>query len=400
MENFFHDEGAIGEIGLSTRIRKHKVMKTKAAVLYEMGLPRPFTRSNPLKIEELTLDPPGINEVVVKIKAVGLCHSDLSVIDGNLPIPLLMILGHEAAGEVIELGSGVKKLEIGDHVVFTFLPSCGSCNYCQTGRAALCGPGAKANADGTLLDGHQRIHKKESYYYHHLGVSGFAEYSVASVDSLVKIEPDIPFEIAALFGCAVMTGVGAVVNTAALKFGETILVVGLGGVGLSAILGARAAGATQIIAADLNPDKRALALSLGANHSIDTAKSDALEELMDITGGGVDKSVEFAGAIPALEFAFQATKRGGTTVTAALPHPNARLQLSPVMLVSQEKSLKGSYLGSCVPTRDIPAYINLYKSGRLPIEKLITHKLSLDQINEGFERLAKGNAIRQVILFD
>ena len=400
MEKFFHDEGAIGEIGLSTRIRKHKVMKTKAAVLYEMGLPRPFTRSNPLKIEELTLDPPGINEVVVKIKAVGLCHSDLSVIDGNRPRPLPMILGHEAAGEVIELGSGVKKLEIGDHVVFTFLPSCGSCNYCQTGRAALCGPGAKANADGTLLDGHQRIHKKESYYYHHLGVSGFAEYSVASVDSLVKIEPDIPFEIAALFGCAVMTGVGAVVNTAALKFGETILVVGLGGVGLSAILGARAAGATQIIAADLNPDKRALALSLGANHSIDTAKSDALEELMDITGGGVDKSVEFAGAIPALEFAFQATKRGGTTVTAALPHPNARLQLSPVMLVSQEKSLKGSYLGSCVPTRDIPAYINLYKSGRLPIEKLITHKLSLDQINEGFERLAKGNAIRQVILFD
>ena len=400
MENFFHDEGAIGEIGLSTRIRKHKVMKTKAAVLYEMGLPRPFTRSNPLKIEELTLDPPGINEVVVKIKAVGLCHSDLSVIDGNRPRPLPMILGHEAAGEVIELGSGVKKLEIGDHVVFTFLPSCGSCNYCQTGRAALCGPGAKANADGTLLDGHQRIHKKESYYYHHLGVSGFAEYSVASVDSLVKIEPDIPFEIAALFGCAVMTGVGAVVNTAALKFGETILVVGLGGVGLSAILGARAAGATQIIAADLNPDKRALALSLGANHSIDTAKSDALEELMDITGGGVDKSVEFAGAIPALEFAFQATKRGGTTVTAALPHPNARLQLSPVMLESHEKSLKGSYLGSCVPTRDIPAYINLYKSGRLPIEKLITHKLSLDQINEGFERLAKGNAIRQVILFD
>ena len=260
-------------------------MKTKAAVLYEMGLTRPFTGSNPLKVEELTLDPPGINEVVVKIKAVGLCHSDLSVIDGNRPRPLPMVLGHEAAGEVIELGSGVKKLKIGDHVVFTFLPSCGSCNYCQTGRAALCEPGAKANADGTLLAGHQRIHKKGSYYYHHLGISGFAEYSVASVDSLVKIKPDISFEIAALFGCAVMTGVDAVVNTAALKFGETILVVGLGGVGLSAILGARAAGATQIIAADLNPDKRALALSLGANHSIDPAKSDALEELMDVTGG-------------------------------------------------------------------------------------------------------------------
>jgi alcohol dehydrogenase len=311
-----------------------------------------------------------------------------------------MILGHEAAGEVIELGSGVKNLEIGDHVVFTFLPSCGSCNYCQTGRAALCGPGAKANADGTLLDGHQRIHKKESYYYHHLGVSGFAEYSVASVDSLVKIEPDIPFEIAALFGCAVMTGVGAVVNTAPLKFGDSILVVGLGGVGLSAILGAKAAGASQIIAADLNPEKRKIALSIGAHHVIDSSQEGALEDLMKLTRGGVDVSVEFAGAISALDFAFQATKRGGITVTAALPHPDALLQLSPVALVGQEKTLKGSYLGSCVPSRDIPAYIELYKSGGLEVDKLITHRLKLEDINEGFERLAKGDAIRQIVVFD
>ena len=375
-------------------------MNTKAAVLHKMELDRPYTESNPLKIEQVTLDDPGFNEVVVKIKAAGLCHSDLSVIDGNRPRPLPMALGHEAAGEVVALGAGVKKLALGDHVVFAFLPSCGSCSYCQTGRAALCEPGAEANGKGTLLGGHQRIHNNGNYYYHHLGVSGFAELAVASVDSLVKINKEIPFEIAALFGCAVMTGVGAVVNTAQLKIGDSLLVVGLGGVGLSAILGAKAAGATKIIAADLNPEKRAIAAQLGAHHTIDSSEKNALEVLRDLTGGGVDTAVEFAGAIPALDFAFNATKRGGTTVTAALPHPDARLELSPVTLVGQEKSIKGSYLGGCVPSRDIPAYIEHYQSGRLAVEKLISHRMKLEDINEGFERLAKGDALRQIILFD
>lgn len=375
-------------------------MKTKAAVLHKMYLGRPYTNSKPLLIEEVTLDPPGFNEVVVQIKAAGLCHSDLSVIDGNRPRPLPMALGHEAAGIVVELGKGVRNLAIGDHVVFAFLPSCGHCNYCQTGKAALCEPGAKANNDGTLLNGDKRIHKDNNYYHHHLGVSGFAEYAVASVDSLIKIDSDVSFKTAALFGCAVMTGVGAATNTAQLKFGQSVLVVGLGGVGLSAILGAKAAGATNIIAADINPDKREVAKSLGANYVIDSSRPEAIEELKDVTGGGVDVSLEFAGAIPALDFAFNATKRGGTTVTAALPHPDARLQLSPVMLVGQEKSIKGSYLGGCVPSRDIPAYIQLYKSGRLDVDKLITHTLSLNEINEGFERLAAGNAIRQIVVFD
>tara|TARA_R110000764_G_scaffold88923_1_gene170177 strand:- start:2606 stop:3733 length:1128 start_codon:yes stop_codon:yes gene_type:complete len=375
-------------------------MKTKAAVLHRMTTDRPFGLSNPLRIEEVSLDAPGFREVMVKVKAAGLCHSDLSVIDGNRPRPLPMVLGHEAAGEVVELGEGVKNLQVGDHVVFAFLPSCGHCPNCQTGRAALCEPGAKANGEGVLLGGNKRIRKEEDYYYHHLGVSGFADYTVASIDSLVKIDPEISFEIAALFGCAVMTGVGAVVNTAQLKFGESVLVVGLGGVGLSAILGAKAAGASRIIAADLLPSKREAALFMGAHYAIDSSDPNALQELKDLTGGGVDVAVEFAGAIPALDFAFQAAKRGGTAVTAALPHPDARLKLSPVMLVGQEKTLKGSYLGSCVPTRDIPAYIELFKSGRLEVEKLISHKLKLEEINEGFERLAKGEAIRQIIIFD
>ena len=375
-------------------------MNTKAAILHQMELERPYSVSNPLKIEDVTLDDPGFNEVVVKIKAAGLCHSDLSVIDGNRPRPLPMALGHEASGVVVELGEGVDKLSVGDHVVFAFLPSCGSCSYCNTGRAALCEPGAEANGKGTLLGGYKRLHNEGNYYHHHLGVSGFAEFAVASVDSLVKIDQEIPFEIAALFGCAIMTGVGAVVNTAQLKFGESILIVGLGGVGLSAILGAKAAGASNIIAADLNPQKRAIGKQLGAHYTIDSSKKNALQFLKDLSGGGVDVALEFAGAISALEFAFHATKRGGTTVTAALPHPDAKLEISPVSLVGQEKSLKGSYLGSCVPSRDIPAYIELYKTGRLDVGKLISHRIKLEDINDGFERLAKGDALRQIILFD
>ena len=374
-------------------------MITTAAVLHQMNLERPYSKSAPLKIQKVNLDAPGFNEVLVKIKAAGLCHSDLSVIDGNRPRPLPMVLGHEAAGIVIDLGKGVQKLAVGDHVVFAFLPSCGNCNYCHSGKAALCEPGAEANGKGTLIGGHQRIHSEGEYYHHHLGVSGFAEFAVVSSHSLIKIDKGIPFEIASLFGCAVMTGVGAVVNTAQLKFGDSLLVVGLGGVGLSAILGAASAGASKIIAADINPKKRAIAKQFGAHNIIDSSEKEALEVLKDLTNGGVDVALEFAGAIPALNFAFHATKKGGTTVTAALPHPNAKLELSPVTLVGQEKSLKGSYLGSCVPSRDIPAYIELYKSGRLPVEKLISHRIKLEEINNGFERLAKGDALRQVILF-
>ena len=374
-------------------------MITTAAVLHQMNLERPYSKSAPLKIQKVNLDAPGFNEVLVKIKAAGLCHSDLSVIDGNRPRPLPMVLGHEAAGIVTDLGEGVQKLAVGDHVVFAFLPSCGNCNYCHSGKAALCEPGAEANGNGTLIGGHQRIHSEGEYYHHHLGISGFAEFAVVSSHSLIKIDKSIPFEIASLFGCAVMTGVGAVVNTAQLKFGDSLLVVGLGGVGLSAILGAASAGASKIIAADINPKKRAIAKQFGAHYIIDSSEKEALKVLKDLTNGGVDVALEFAGAIPALNFAFHATKKGGTTVTAALPHPNAKLELSPVTLVGQEKSLKGSYLGSCVPSRDIPAYIELYKSGRLPVEKLISHRIKLEEINNGFERLAKGDALRQVILF-
>ncbi len=374
-------------------------MKFKAAVLKEMSLPRPYTETNPLHIEEINLTRPGRGEVLVKIHAAGLCHSDLSVIDGNRPRPLPMILGHEASGEIVECGEGVHNFNVSDHVVFYFLPTCGCCLPCATGRPALCEVGAQSNTKGVLLTGESKYSNNQGEsVYHHMGVSAFAEYAVVSEKSIVKVASDIPYEIAALFGCAVITGVGAVLNTAQLKTGESVLVTGLGGVGFAALLGALSCGASKVIAADTNPAKREIALQLGAHHVIDPSEKNALEELKDLTHGGVDIGAEFAGVIPALEFTFEATRRGGKTVTAGLPHPSKKIEISPTKLVGEERSFLGSYLGSCVPARDIPAYLNLYQTGRLPVEKLLTHQLKLDEINEGFERLAKGDAIRQVIM--
>lgn len=375
-------------------------MKIQAAVLREMGKPRPYSKTLPLEIEDVELQSPGSNEILVKVHATGLCHSDLSVIDGNRPRQVPMVLGHEAAGEVAEVGSSVKDLKAGDHVVFSFVPICGHCMPCTTARPALCENGAAANNKGELLDGGFKLSDSHHHkIHHHMGVSGFAEYVVASRHSVVKIDQELPLHIAALFGCAVITGVGAVINTAKLELGQTVLITGMGGVGFAALLGALAGGASTIIAADVNQDKLDKALELGAHHIVNSSDKDALQKIKDLTNGGVDIGLEFAGVVPALEFTYNATARGGRTVSAGLPHPDKKMEFAPVKLVAEERILQGSYLGSCIPQRDIPAYISLYKTGRLPVDKLMTHKLQLGQINEGFERLAKGEAIRQVVTF-
>lgn len=374
-------------------------MQTRAAVLRNSPVERPYSKTRPLAIESFELSGPGHGEVLLKIHAAGLCHSDLSTIDGNRPRPLPMVLGHEAAGEVLDVGEGVHDFAVGDHVVCSFVPSCGHCNYCADGHAALCIHGAKANTEGTLLGGGRRLTQRGSDIHHHLGISGFAQYAVVARESLVKVDPALEYDIAALFGCAVLTGVGALIHTANLRLGQSVLVVGLGGVGLSAVLGAIAGGASQVIAADIEPTKLDKARALGATHSVDLRDDKALQQVQDLTGGGANVAAEFAGVPSALEFAFAATAKGGTTVTAGLPHPDARVLISPVQMVAQERSLKGSYLGGHVPKLDIPEYIALYQAGRLPIDKLLTHRLSLDEINVGFERLASGEAIRQVVVF-
>jgi alcohol dehydrogenase len=364
-------------------------MKTRAAVLKAVD--------GPLEIMELTLDPPGPGELLVRIGAAGLCHSDLSVINGSRIRPLPMALGHEAAGEVIT--SEDPAFAVGDHVVMSFVPACGDCPRCRSGRPALCGPGAAANGAGTLLGGGLRLSAADgSRPYHHLGVSAFADYAVISAHSATRIGTDLPFEIAALFGCAVLTGAGAAFHSAGVEAADSVAVFGLGGVGLAALLAARSRGVSTLVAVDVVPSKLALALELGATHAV-AGGLDAVAEVRGLTGGGADKVIETTGVVPVLRQAYDATAAGGTTVTVGLPAPGRDVELPALSLVAEERTLRGSYLGSCVPRRDIPRFIAMYRDGLLPVDRLLSGRLPLEEVNEGFDLLNAGEAVRQVLTF-
>jgi alcohol dehydrogenase len=375
-------------------------MKTKAAVLYEMERPRPYADTHPLALEDLELAPPGAGEVLVEVAAAGLCHSDLSVINGTRPWPLPLVLGHEAAGIVREAGAGVSDLKPGDHVVFSFLPVCGRCMPCVSGRGWLCERGVAANRAGTLLTGACRFHHQDGRkLFHHLGVSGFSQFTVAARESLVRIDADVPLEIAVLFGCAVMTGVGAVVNTAKVAPGTSVAVFGLGGVGLSAILGARVAGASPIIAVDRLAPKLALARQCGATHTVDASQTDPVAAVRDLTQGGAETAIEAVGSEQVIAQAYAATRRGGKTVAIGLPHPSRQLTIPAVSLIAEERQLLGSYMGSCVPQRDIPRFIHLYRAGLLPVQLLKSREIQLNEVNAAFDALDRGEVARQVIRF-
>ena len=377
-------------------------MKTTATVLREMGVPAPFAESRPLERVELELEGPAQDELLIRIRAAGLCHSDLSVITGQRPRVMPMALGHEAAGEVVAVGSGDHGFVEGDHVVLAFVPACGECRFCVSERPALCEPGGTANAEGCLLGGHIRLFEEGgTEVHHHLGVSALADHAVVSAHSAVKVPDDLPFDIAALFGCAVLTGAGAVLNTgaSALTEARSIAVFGLGGVGLAALLAARSQNPETLVALDSVESKLDLARELGADVVV-PAGPDAVDQVREATGGGVDLAVETVGNESVLAEAYAATARGGTTVTAGLPHPSRKLEIPAISLVAEERTLKGSYLGSCVPRRDIPEFIRMYRNGELPVEKLLSHRLKPDEINEGFDRLARGEAVRQIVIFD
>lgn len=381
-------------------------MKTRAAVLYEMGLAQPYEKSLPFVIDEITLAAPGPGEVLVEIRAAGLCHSDLSVVDGSRPRVMPMVLGHEASGVVREVGptvTEVSEFAPGDHVVFSWVPVCGRCHYCVSGRGALCAPGGEANIAGTLLNGARRFTDSRSQppqaCNHHLGVSAFSQFTVAAQESLVKIDSQLPFDVAALFGCAVMTGVGAVLNTARVQSGSPVAVFGMGGVGLSAVMGARAAGAFPIIAVDRVAEKLKVARDLGATHTIDAALDDPVVAIKEIGRGGADYAFESVGNEAVLIQAYESTRRGGTTVTIGLPAPDKMFTVPALGIVAEERTIKGSYMGSCVPRRDVPRFIGMYQAGLLPVDKLHTHTLQLEEINVGFDRLAQAQAVRQIIEF-
>ena len=375
-------------------------MKTKAAVLRERGKSIPYFKSKPLIIEELDLDPPHSGEVLVQIKAAGLCHSDLVAINGERAKPIPMVIGHEACGIVCELGADVKGFEIGDHVVPVYVASCGFCEMCQEGRPALCKPATIANTAGTFFDGTTRLHNRGERIFHHSGVAAFSEYSVIPQNAIVKIDPEIPFDVAALFGCAVVTGAGSVVNTANVSPGDSVAIVGLGGVGLNALLASIASGAGLVVAIDPMEKKLEIATEFGVHKTFNSNTENCVEEIHDFTGGGVDFSFETAGVPNALDLAYKITRRGGTTIVAGMPGPYSSITFSHLSIAAEERTIKGSYMGSCVPSRDIPRYINLYKNGKLPIDKLLGEKVRLEGLNDAFDRLDSGESLRQILIFD
>lgn len=370
-------------------------MKVEAAVLHEVGRPRPYAASRPVVVEELSLDAPGPGELLVRIAAAGVCHSDLSVVDGNRPRPTPMVLGHEAAGVVEAVGPGVSDVAGGDHVVLTFVPACGVCAACGGGRPALCSRAAAANTEGRLLAGGRRLHRGSEAINHHLGVSAFAERAVVARGSAVVVPRDIPLQTAAVLGCAVLTGVGAVVHTAGVRPGESVAVFGLGGVGLSAILGAVVAGAHPIVAIDPVESKRRLAVALHADVAADPARAD--QAVRDLTGDGVDYAIEAVGHPGVLAAAYRATCRGGTTVAVGLAHPDAELRLAPTTLVAEGRRLVGSYLGDTAPQRDVPRLLALWRAGRLPLERLHSGVLPLGEVNAALDALAAGEVVRQLL---
>ncbi|HEX7321681.1 MAG TPA: alcohol dehydrogenase catalytic domain-containing protein [Mycobacterium sp.] len=368
------------------------MVEIRGAVLERIGAPRPYAQSRPLAVTQLDLAPPGSGELLVRIEAAGVCHSDLSVVDGNRVRPVPMLLGHEAAGIVEEAGPGVTRVTPGQRVVLTFLPRCGHCPACAAGDATPCGPGGAANTAGTLLGGGIRLSRAGVPVYHHLGVSGFASHAVVNQGSAVPVPDDVPPPVAALLGCAVLTGGGAVLNVGRPAAGERVAVVGLGGVGMAAVLTALAHDDVEVIAVDRLPEKLTAARALGA-HRVYTP-----EQAGD-AGVRAQVVVEAAGHPAALQTAIELTAPGGRTVTVGLPPPDARIHLSPLSLVAEGRSLIGSYLGSALPARDIPRFVELWRSGRLPVQALVSATIGLDDINAALDHLADGATVRQLITF-
>jgi alcohol dehydrogenase len=360
------------------------------AVLERCDAPAPYAESRPVTVGPLELGPPQAGEVLVRIEAAGLCHSDLSVVDGNRVRPVPMLLGHEAAGIVEVTGPGAR-LAVGQRVVMTFLPRCGQCAECATDGRLPCSVGSAANGAGTLVGGGRRLWREGQEVHHHLGVSAFASHAVVSQTSVVPVDDDVPPDVAALLGCAVLTGGGAVVNAGRPAPGDRVAVVGLGGVGMAALLVAVALG-HEVIGVDAVPAKLELARELGAATAV--GPQEAAEQ-----GLRAPVVIEAAGSARAFETAYALTAPGGITVTVGLPHPDARASVSPLSLTAEARTVVGSYLGSAVPSRDVPRYVELWRSGRLPLDRLVSDRITLDDLPAALDRLASGAALRQLVTF-
>jgi NDMA-dependent alcohol dehydrogenase len=361
----------------------------KGAVMYNF--------MEPLKVEELKLRAPREDEIVVKLVASGVCHSDLSVVQMKIPVPPPVVLGHEGAGIVEEVGKGVRDLKPGDHVVLAWVANCGTCHYCSAGRPHLCEVGIQA-----AIAGQEGVFEKDGIDIARMaGVASFAERTVVRATSAIKVRDDVPLDRACLVGCGVMTGVGAAVNTAKVRPGETVAVFGCGGVGLNVIQGAQLCGASRIIAVDLAPAKLELAKKFGATDAVnakDTA--DVPDAIRSLTGGlGVDYAFEVIGVPAIITQAYLSLKRGGSVIVVGVPPMGQDVSVPGVMLALEEKSLRGCLYGSGNLRRDMPLLIDLYMQKKLKIDELVSRRIKLDDVNAAFEAMEKGEVARSVIVY-
>jgi NDMA-dependent alcohol dehydrogenase len=373
-----------------TRASLLRIGGVRAAILEEVNAP--------LAVEDVELADPGPGEVVVRLHASGVCHSDWNVVSGATPNPLPAVLGHEGAGVVEAVGAGVSAVAEGDHVVLSWLPACGRCFYCVQGRPSLCEHAMEGMFEGTLPSGALRLSRNGAPLYHYSFLSTFAERCIVPDECCVPIRADAPLDVAALVGCAVMTGIGAAINRARVEPGSSVAVFGAGGVGLSVILGSLLAGGRDVVAVDPVPFKRELALELGATHTVDPRSDDPADFLRELTDGrGADYAFDAAGFPGVIAQAYAATRRGGTVVSIGIPPVGAEASLPGPSLPRDEKIVTGSFYGSCRPHVDMPLVLDLFMEGRLPLDKLVSRTYALDDINEAFGAMNGGEVARAVI---
>jgi S-(hydroxymethyl)glutathione dehydrogenase / alcohol dehydrogenase len=369
-------------------------MKTRAAVAYEAG--------KPLAIESVDLQGPRAGEVLVEIKATGICHTDEFTLSGADPEGLFpAILGHEGAGVVVEVGPDVKSLKPGDHVIPLYVPECRQCEYCVSGKTNLCQAIRVTQGKGLMPDGSSRFSVGGKQLFHYMGTSTFANHTVVPEISLAKIREDAPFDKVCYIGCGVTTGIGAVINTAKVEPGANVVVFGLGGIGLNVVQGARLAGANMIVGVDLNPSRRALAEKFGMTHFVNPKEvgAELVAHLVSLTGGGADYSFECIGNVEVMRQALECCHKGwGVSVIIGVAGAGQEIKTRPFQLVTG-RVWKGTAFGGAKGRRDVPKIVDWYMEGKINIDDLITHKLALQDINQGFDLMHAGKSIRSVVVF-
>lgn len=347
-------------------------------------------------VDDIELEAPRQGEVRVRVVACGVCHSDVSLVRGTFPAMGPTVCGHEAAGVVVEIGDGVRSLSVGDHVVLSPNPSCGRCDYCARGLFSVC-PDSMSIATSMMPDGTTRLSRGGEMVFRGLGLAAWAEQVVVPEQGAIRIDPDVPLDVACVIGCAVQTGVGAAINTVDLAPGDSVLVLGAGGIGVSIVQGAAIAGASRIIVSDPSESRREQALHFGATHVVDPSVDDVAATTMALTGIGADVAFDAVGSSALIRTAMEATRNGGTTVMVGAAPVDDEFSLVPALAMFTEKRLVGSLLGSCWAPRDIPRLVDLWRAGRLDLDSMVTARRPLEQINEAIEDMEAGRGLRTVL---